>query len=138
MSSRRLELFTIVAALALFAPAAPAQTTAQTPSAALSPGFTFSERSGEDLYANVCRACHMPDGRGAIGAGAYPPLADDKSLAAGAYPVAVVVNGLRGMPPVGEMMSDDQVAAVVNYVRTHFGNTYQDAVKPEDVKAIRR
>ena len=29
------------------------------------------------------------------------------------------------MPPFGEMMSDDQVAAVVNYVRTHFGNKYQ-------------
>ena len=26
------------------------------------------------------------------------------------------------------MMSDDQVAAVVNYVRTHFGNNYRDAV----------
>ena len=29
------------------------------------------------------------------------------------------------MPPVGAMMSDDQVAAVVNYVRTHFGNQYR-------------
>ena len=26
------------------------------------------------------------------------------------------------MPPFGAMMSDDQVAAVVNYLRTHFGN----------------
>jgi len=25
----------------------------------------------------------------------------------------------------------------VNYVRTHFGNSYADAVKPEDVKALR-
>jgi mono/diheme cytochrome c family protein len=35
------------------------------------------------------------------------------------------------------MMSDDQVAAVVNYLRTHFGNDYKDAVSAEDVKAVR-
>ena len=28
------------------------------------------------------------------------------------------------MPPLGQMMSDQQVADVVNYVRTHFGNSY--------------
>ena len=80
----------------------------------------------------------MPDGKGAIGAGTYPALADDKNLEASGYPVTVVVNGQRGMPPVGEMMNDDQVAAVVNYVRTHFGNHYQDAVTAADVKAVRR
>jgi mono/diheme cytochrome c family protein len=36
------------------------------------------------------------------------------------------------------MMSDEQVAAVVNYVRTHFGNHYGDAVTAEDVRPIRR
>ena len=41
------------------------------------------------------------------------------------------------MPPFGVMMSDDQVAAVVNYVRTHFGNNYRDTVAAEDVKAVR-
>jgi mono/diheme cytochrome c family protein len=35
-------------------------------------------------------------------------------------------------------MSDDQLAAVVNYLRTHFGNNYRDAVTSEDVKAVRR
>jgi mono/diheme cytochrome c family protein len=35
------------------------------------------------------------------------------------------------------MMDDDQIAAVVNYVRTHFGNDYKDAVTPADVKAVR-
>jgi cytochrome c5 len=30
----------------------------------------------------------------------------------------VVVNGKRAMPPLGDMMNDDQVTAVVNYVRT--------------------
>jgi mono/diheme cytochrome c family protein len=41
------------------------------------------------------------------------------------------------MPPIGSMMSDDQVAAVVNYVRTHFGNQYRDAVSAADVKLAR-
>ena len=31
------------------------------------------------------------------------------------------------------MMSDEQVAAVVNYVRTKFGNNYTDAVTAQDV-----
>ena len=107
------------------------------PGPAIGGGFRFAEQSGEALYANVCQACHMPDGKGAIGAGVYPPLAGNENLAAAGYPVAVVVNGRHGMPPVGVMMSDDQVAAVVNYVRTHFGNTYKDAVDAADVKVVR-
>ena len=79
----------------------------------------------------------MPDGKGATGAGTYPSLAGDKALEVAGYSVFVVVNGQHGMPPVGIMMSDDQVAAVVNYVRTHFGNAYKDAVTPEDVKVVR-
>ena len=105
--------------------------------ATLSTGFRFSEKTGEALYANICQACHMPDGKGASGAGTYPALAGDQNLAARGYPVLVVVKGQRGMPPIGMIMSDDQVAAVVNYVRTHFGNNYQDAVTSEEVKSAR-
>jgi len=104
----------------------------------LSAGFKFVEMSGEELFANVCRACHMSDGKGAVGAGTYPSLAGNRNLEASGYPVTVVVNGQRAMPPFGAMMSDDQVAAVVNYLRTHFGNNYQDAVTAEDVKIVRR
>ena len=35
-------------------------------------------------------------------------------------------------------MSDAQVADVINYVRTHFGNSYTDAVSAADVAAARR
>jgi mono/diheme cytochrome c family protein len=35
------------------------------------------------------------------------------------------------------MMNDAQVAAVVNYVRTHFGNEYRNAVSADDVKLAR-
>ena len=41
------------------------------------------------------------------------------------------------MPPLGGMMSDDQVADVVNYVRSHFGNDYRDAVSATVVHAAR-
>jgi mono/diheme cytochrome c family protein len=112
-------------------------THAQTPYPTFSPGFKFTETTGEALYANVCQGCHMPDGRGASGAGTYPALAGDSNLATPGYPVYVVLNGLHGMPPVGAMMSDEQVAAVVNYVRSHFGNAYTDEVTADDAKAAR-
>jgi mono/diheme cytochrome c family protein len=105
---------------------------------AFSAGLGFVEQSGEQLFADVCRACHMADGKGATGAGTYPSLAGDRNLEASGYPVHVVVNGQRGMPPFGSMMSNDQVAAVVNYLRTHFGNDYRDGVTADDVKAARR
>ena len=103
-----------------------------------STGYRFTENSGEELFANVCQGCHMPDGKGATGAGTYPSLAGDSNLVSSGYPVGIVVNGQRGMPPIGALMNDDQVAAVVNYVRTHFGNDYRDAVTAEDVHAVRR
>jgi mono/diheme cytochrome c family protein len=125
----------ISVALPLLSLPAYAQSTGQP---ALSSGFRFFEKSGEELFANVCRGCHMSDGKGATGAGTYPSLASNSNLEASGYPLVIVVNGQRGMPPFGEMMSDDQVAAVVNYVRAHFGNSYQDTVTADDVRAIRR
>ena len=107
------------------------------PLASLSTGFRFTEQTGEDLFASACQGCHMPDGHGAAGAGTYPSLSKDSNLETSGYPVHVVVRGQKAMPPVGAMMSDDQVAAVVNYLRTHFGNQYTDAVTAEDVKRIR-
>jgi mono/diheme cytochrome c family protein len=124
-------------ALTLLSFAAHAQTAAPSASPPLSTGFRFTEQSGEGLFVNVCRGCHMADGSGATGAGAYPSVAGNKNLEASGYPVTVVVNGQRGMPAFGAMMSDDQVAAVVNYLRTHFGNNYKDPVTAEGVKTVR-
>jgi mono/diheme cytochrome c family protein len=131
---RALAGVTVVAALALL----PVAARAQGAGATMSEGYRFSETSGEALFANVCRGCHMTDGKGAAGAGTYPSLARNSNLETRDYPVNVVLNGQRDMPPFGEMMNDDQVAAVVNYLRTHFGNHYSDVVTPEDVKIIRR
>jgi mono/diheme cytochrome c family protein len=128
---------TLVAALhCLIMPTASAQNAGSVAST-LSTGFMFTEASGEALYANVCQACHMPDGKGATGAGTYPALASDKTLEAAGYAIDVVVKGRHAMPPVGTMLTDDQVASVINYVRAHFDNHYRDEVTPADVKAVR-
>jgi mono/diheme cytochrome c family protein len=79
----------------------------------------------------------MAEAQGAGGAGAYPALANDPKLAAAGYPVLVVVNGSKEMPPFGALLDDEQVAVVVNYVRSHFGNSYADSISPADVKAAR-
>ncbi len=105
---------------------------------AFSAGYGFEEMTGEELFANVCQGCHMPDGTGAAGAGAYPSLAANRNLGASGYPVYLILNGRRAMPPFGAMMTDGQIAAVVNYVRTHFGNSYSDVVTAKDVGDARR
>jgi mono/diheme cytochrome c family protein len=107
-------------------------------SAVMSHGWGFSEQGGAELFRNVCAGCHQPDAKGAVGAGAYPSLVADAQLASADFMVSVLLGGLKAMPPVGDMMSDAQVADVVNYVRTHFGNSYEDAVSAEAVSAARR
>jgi mono/diheme cytochrome c family protein len=104
----------------------------------LSEGFRFVEQDGESLYRAVCQGCHMPDGQGATGAGAYPALAANPRLAGAAYAVHNVLHGRKGMPPFKDMLTDAQVAAVVNHVRTHMGNTYTDAVTAADVRKQRQ
>jgi mono/diheme cytochrome c family protein len=97
----------------------------------------FPQQTGEDLYTHICQGCHMPDAKGAIGAGAYPALASNPRLAAAIYPITVVLRGQRAMISLGESLDDQQVAAVLNYVRTHFGNRYKDVVTPAMVAARR-
>ena len=103
----------------------------------ISEGFRFSETSGEALYRAVCQSCHMADGQGAQGAGMYPALAANPKLASGKYPALNVLHGRKGMPAFKAMMSDQQVAEVTNYVRTHMGNNYKDALTAADIKALR-
>ena len=119
------------------AASAGAQTTASPVGADADSATELSGSAGEELYMTVCAACHMPDAKGARGAGSYPALAGNARLRSGAYPAYVVVKGMNGMPPLGADMTDEQVADVVNYVRTHFGNNYQDPVLPAQVSALR-
>ena len=100
--------------------------------------FRYVPTDGATLYRTSCQACHMAEGQGAAGAGVYPALAKNQKLRTARYPVFVVTNGQKGMPPFGSMMNDEQIAAVVNYIRTNLGNQYADAVSAADVKAIRK
>jgi cytochrome c5 len=132
-------VFLLALASAVLTQKASAQSTlAQAGQRTFSSGFRFVEMSGEELYNNVCRGCHMGDAGGAAGAGSYPSLAANPNLESPGYPITLVVHGRRAMPPFGGMMSDAQVAAVVNYVRTHFGNNYRDTVTAQDVSEMRR
>ncbi len=94
-------------------------------------------KGGEAVFKGVCQGCHMTDAKGAVGAGMYPALAKDANLETAAYPVSVIVNGQKAMPPLKNFLSDQQVADVVNYIRSNFGNRYKDKVTAADVKTQR-
>ena len=99
--------------------------------------YVFTEQGGEAIYRSVCAGCHMPDGRGASGAGTYPSLVNDPRLAVFSHPVRVVLNGQKAMPPFGYSLTNEQIAAVVTYIRTHFGNGFANALTDADVAAER-
>jgi len=92
--------------------------------------------TGEQVYRQVCQACHMADGKGATGAATIPALAGNPRLAAPAYPIIMVLKGRGVMPWFDDMLSPAQIAAVTGYIRTHFGNTYAGPVTAADVTAL--
>ena len=108
-----------------------------------------SKQSGEDIYQHICQACHMPDAKGAQGAGTYPALAGNPKLESAQYTATMVFFGRRNMPHFGTQpdlgafeefvvvhLDDAEIAAVVNYVRSHFGNHYTDELTAADVAAL--
>jgi mono/diheme cytochrome c family protein len=103
--------------------------------------------AGVEIYHQICQGCHIPDGQGATGAGKYPALARDKALASRRYMALTILEGRRNMPAFAKndavgffftapSLTDEQVAAVINYVRTHFGNHYKDPITAPEVKAL--
>ena len=104
--------------------------------ATTSTGGGISVVSGEQVFQHVCQGCHQANAKGAWGAGAgFPALANNPKLENAGYPISMVENGHGGMPWFNGMLTDAQVAAVLNYVRTHFGNAYKDPITPADVAA---
>jgi mono/diheme cytochrome c family protein len=88
---------------------------------------------GQKVYSSTCAACHQPTGQGA--AGTYPPLAGSEIVAGDeAKLIRVVLHGLTGeievqgetfngaMPAWGPTLKDDDIAAVLTYVRSAWGN----------------
>ena len=97
----------------------------------------FPLQDGKSIYEGVCQGCHMAGGKGAAGAGMYPALANNPKLEVAGYPAAIIINGQKAMPPLGQYFDDRQIAEIVNYIRTHFGNRYTDKMTAGEVKTMR-
>jgi mono/diheme cytochrome c family protein len=89
--------------------------------------------TGREVYTMVCQACHMADAKGGAGAAVIPALANNPRLAAPAYPIVLVSKGRGAMPWFNDTLSPAQMAAVVTYIRTNFGNNYPKPVTEADV-----
>jgi len=137
-----------VGAMAAYLQSLPATREAREPAPAADAGVM---KLGQALYGQHCKDCHGADGRGASagGAPAYPPLAGNRALTMdspvnairivlnGGFPPATAGNPRPyGMPPFSPVLSDNEVAAVVTYVRQSWGNG-APAVSAPDVNRYR-
>ena len=104
---------------------------------------------GKLVYANFCAACHQAAGTGNPANGCPPVAGADWVLAEGPNRlIRLILHGAGGpievngqtwngvMPPWKDVLSDDQIAAVLTYIRADWGNKAA-AVTPEQVAAIR-
>ncbi|MHC5308329.1 c-type cytochrome [Bartonella sp. LJL80] len=98
----------------------------------------FPQQTGKELFANICQSCHMPDAKGATGAGTYPALSKNENLRSSMYLAYVIMYGRHGMPGFGGVLDDAQITELVNYVRSSFDNHYQDPVTEANISSIRK
>ncbi len=92
---------------------------------------------GQQLFNSVgCSGCHSSDGHGSMG-GDAPALAGNGNLADANHVITQILKGGGAMPPFGTQLSDDQIAAIANYVRHSFGNNYDPLITAADVTALR-
>ena len=101
---------------------------------------------GKQLYAAKCAACHQGSGLGV--AGVFPPVAasewvlgDEKILTNillhGVNGEMIVKgNKYNGAMPAWKSLSDDELAAVLTYIRSDWGNA-APPIKPETIKSQR-
>ena len=88
---------------------------------------------GRDLYMANCSACHLPNGEGVPGA--FPPLKGSGVVNKddAAKHIQVVLNGMHGaraggvvyaaaMPPFAGVLSDAEIADIIDYERSSWGN----------------
>jgi len=153
--SRTTIAFGLIAALAACGDDNPADSSAHAvptdapPNAGPAPTTVAVNASGEAICASNCIACHQANGQGL--SGAFPPLAGSEWVTGSAdRPIAVVLHGLQGPITVagkkynGVMMAggtagamdDQQIADVLSYVRSSWGNT-ASAVTAADVARVR-
>jgi mono/diheme cytochrome c family protein/glucose/arabinose dehydrogenase len=108
--------------------------------------------AGKAIYSRdgFCITCHQPDGKGLEAAG-FPPLtATNWVLGSDERIIKIVLKGIYGpievngkkypgqvpMTPFEGMLKDEEVAAVITYVRNSFGNKAA-AVTADKVKSVR-
>lgn len=96
----------------------------------------FTTNDGAKLYHDSCAGCHMHQGEGAFSAGYYPPLADNPKMKSKYYVIDILINGFRGMPSFRDMLNDEQMAAVTQYLMQDL-NGYSATVTAEDVAQLR-
>jgi len=97
-------------------------------------------QQGRELYTSTCEGCHMPEGQGVPGVGAVlagsPFVTGNPNVT-----VRILLHGKEGpiglMPPAGQSMSDEEIAAVTTYIRQSFGNI-ASPVPPAGVKEWRQ
>jgi mono/diheme cytochrome c family protein len=102
--------------------------------------------NGAQVYSQNCSSCHQANGQGNT---AFPPLAKNPVVTGPpATVIHIVKNGLTGpvkvngktfngqMPAWKGQLSDGDIAAVISYVRTSWGNK-ASAVTPAQVTATK-
>jgi mono/diheme cytochrome c family protein len=109
-----------------------------------------AKNKGRVIYQKLCVACHQQDGAGKDGVA--PPLDGSEwvQAASGERLVRIVLNGLNGpiqvhgktwnlvMPPWRENLSDEEIAIVLDYVRSQWGGEGAASIKPEVAAAARQ
>lgn len=104
--------------------------------------------SGAEVYTQRCATCHGSEGAGK--GSAFPPLAGSEWVTEEKNtPIRVVLHGLQGsiqvsdrsysglMPAFGTRLSDEEIAQLLTYVRSSWGNSAPE-VTAEEVREIRR
>ena len=117
----------------------PGKPGAAAPVTPLTPAELVRFNAGREVYQNLCVACHQADGRGREKI-ATSLIGSAFALAEPGVPVRVLMNGKEGavglMPPLGAALSDEQIAAVLTYVRREWDNA-GSPVAASDVAPIR-
>lgn len=102
---------------------------------------------GASVYQDFCVQCHLDQGQGVPMT--FPPLAGSEWLTekrtAGIHavkygqkgPITVIGESYNGiMPPMG--LTDQEVAAVMNYIMNSWGNRSSKTVTVEEVAAVNK
>ncbi|MEO8624944.1 MAG: c-type cytochrome, partial [bacterium] len=106
--------------------------------------FTPAERAryatGQQQFLTTCAGCHQVRGTGLTGV-AKPLVGSPWVLGAPDRLIRIVLHGKEGtmlMPPVGANMSNDQIAAILTYIRRSWGNsaTAVDAALVSEVRGL--